>query len=170
MRWKPIFGFSLIISLFFIACSIGTPEDEIKSHHQKLSEFQKKLRFFAKNNNKGRRNTKDPAVVKDYFQLAYSIVDYAESNSENYMEAVEAIKKKGRGIRHNPTFDINQTAYQYSRRALKDQEEMVLRALKSQDRFEFNLDLQLSKIFKNRPEGHKVGGSKKYDSIRKKFN
>jgi len=166
--------FILFLLYLFASCS-KPPLERNKEIDNEFDMLAEGLKIFAKKNNNGKRRTRDPGIIKDFFEEAQGIIDFAEENSSEYSENLKKLTKDGKvrlsKIRPKKYLNSKKVSYQYSRRNLKKQLEMVLKNLGSSKKYKFNLSLTLSRIFKDRPRtGRKSSGSKKYESIRKKFN
>ena len=151
----------------FFSCK-SKPIDVVKNIESEFVKYETKLRDFPLTDNNGKRKTRDPEIVRSFFVLAHELVDFAETNHTTYQDNYKLLEEKT--IKENLFLNVKTTAYQYSHRNLEDIEKMVLHKIKQTKSYHYDFNLNASRIFKLRPPGHKPGGSKKYDSIRKKFS
>ena len=168
--------FSLFIILFFLF-SIQCSKSPLKRNKEIDSEFRNiasELKAYSKTHNNGKRKTRDPDIIKGFFNAANELIDFADEHSGEYAENLKKInpdkKVKTHQVKPNKYLNSKKTSFQYSRRNLKNQLKMVLKKVNSNKKFQYAFSLGPSRIFKIRPHGKGSSGSKKYESIRKKFN
>lgn len=167
MKLLKILSLSLII--FFLSSCSKSPLQTVKKFNKGFREREKKIKSFAKENNKGRRRTRDLELITSFLEKAHDLITYAEVNYEEYRENVAILKEKKIKHRENKFFSLKSNSFQYSHRNLNEILEKATKHLEVNKKYSFSLYLSTPQIFKKRPKGHKPGGSKKYESIRKKF-
>ena len=160
--------FPILIVLFLYSCK--SQEEVTKNIDSEFNELVDKVKFFAHKNNYKSGKTRDLEDIKIYFKFAHDLVDFAIENQAEYQTNIKELRKKGVFFKKNKYLNFNKVSYQYSHRHLKNLLKMVEKKMAMNPKYMFSFKLRPGDIFKMRPKGHKPGGSKKFDSIMKKFN